>query len=222
MIETKKIGARIKTRREQSGFTILVMLDRLEKKGLKISRATYSRYENGNASNIPINFIEVAGEVLKVDPSYFLGLKDKPTLISSIMKEESKSRKSLWINVYDSIEAGNPIETIKDIQGQVAIPEEWTFRGNEYFTVKVKGDSMFPTYEKGDISIIKIQEHFNNNDECLVCVNDDNTILRKIIKKKTEKIMLVPINPYFISKEYMEKEVKVIGKVVEIRKSKES
>lgn len=221
MIDIKKIGEKIKTRREQYGFTVLRMLDMLQKKGLKISRATYSRYENGHVLNIPINFIAVAGEILKVDPSYFLGLKDKPTLISSIMKEESKSRKSLWIKVYDSIEAGNPIETIKDIQGQVAIPEEWTFRGNEYFAVKVKGNSMFPTYEKGDISIIKIQEHFNNNDECLVCIKDNKGILRKVAKEKPGKITLIPINPSFPPKEYLEKEVKIIGKVVEIRKSRD-
>lgn len=126
------------------------------------------------------------------------------------------------IPVLGVIHAGLPVEAIENIIDYEEISLEMAKKG-EYFALKVSGDSMLPTFIDGDIVIVKKQSDVENNAPCVVMVNGDDATLKRI-KKDSNGILLIPDNPayntiQYSNKEITDKPVKILGKVVELRRS---
>ena len=172
---------------------------------LGIDKSTVGKWINKKA--LPrMGIIEKLGDYFRVPKSYFLdGVEPIP--------------KSVRIKVYVSIPAGFPIEAIEDICGWEEIPGEWVRGGKDYIALKVKGDSMYPKYLEDDTVIIRMQPDCESGQDCACYVNGYDATL-KTVNKGSDSIMLKPINPLYPPKTYAHPgEVKIIGRVVEIRRS---
>lgn len=150
-------------------------------------------------------------------------LSDYFNVPKSYFLEESPPRhaKGIRIPVLGRVAAGIPIEAIEDIDEWEEIPEAMAKNG-EYFALRIKGESMSPKLQPGDIVIVKKQNDVDTGDTAIVLVNGNDATVKQI--KKTEAgIMLVGLNlevyqPHFYSnKEIEELPVKIIGKVIESR-----
>lgn len=150
-------------------------------------------------------------------------LSDYFNVPKSYFLEESPTRhaKGTRIPVLGRVAAGIPIEAITDIDDWEEIPESMAKNG-EYFALRIKGESMSPKLQPGDVVIVKKQNDVDTGDTAIVLVNGNDATVKQI--KKTETgIMLVGLNvevyqPHFYSnKEIEELPVKIIGKVVESR-----
>lgn len=150
-------------------------------------------------------------------------LSDYFNVPKSYFLEESPTRhaKGVRIPVLGRVAAGIPIEAIEDIDEWEEIPEAMAKTG-EYFALRIKGESMSPKLQPGDIVIVKKQNDVDTGDTAIVLVNGNDATVKQI--KKTEAgIMLVGLNlevyqPHFYSnKEIEELPVKIIGKVIESR-----
>lgn len=148
---------------------------------------------------------------------------EKSDLIEDKSEKESTSHhtKGIRIPVLGRVAAGIPIEAITDVDDWEEIPESMAKTG-EYFALRIKGESMSPKLQPGDIVIVKKQNDVDNGDTAIVLVNGNDATVKQI--KKTEAgIMLVGLNlevyqPHFYSnKEIDELPVQIIGKVVESR-----
>lgn len=130
--------------------------------------------------------------------------------------------KTIKIPVLGKVPAGVPIEAIQDILGYEEIPASMLKSGNNYFALKIDGDSMYPDYKTGDIIIIKQQNDCNSGDDCVVMVNGDDATFKRIIKQE-KSIILKPLNnnyePYYFNEyEILTKPVKIIGIAIEVRR----
>jgi len=85
--------------------------------------------------------------------------------------------------------------------GDIDIPASW-LKGrpqSDYFILRISGDSMYPTYQDGDLVLVLRQSTMNYSGQIGVVVYDDN----KATLKRIEYVMgedwmrLVPINPNF-------------------------
>lgn len=148
---------------------------------------------------------------------------EKSDLIEDKSEKETTSHhtKGIRIPVLGRVAAGIPIEAIEDIDEWEEIPEAMAKNG-EYFALRIKGESMSPKLQPGDVVIVKKQNDVDTGDTAIVLVNGNDATVKQI--KKTEAgIMLVGLNlevyqPHFYSnKEIEELPVKIIGKVVESR-----
>lgn len=157
--------------------------------------------------------IDLMARALNVSPAWLMGYNT----------EESPTRhaKGIRIPVLGRVAAGIPIEAIEDIDEWEEIPEAMAKNG-EYFALRIKGESMSPKLQPGDIVIVKKQNDVDTGDTAIVLVNGNDATVKQI--KKTEAgIMLVGLNlevyqPHFYSnKEIEELPVKIIGKVIESR-----
>jgi repressor LexA len=63
------------------------------------------------------------------------------------------------------------------------------------FALKVKGNSMAPRIEDGDVVIVSPQTEARSGDICVVRVNGEDTL--KKVKFEGNYIHLVPLNPEF-------------------------
>ncbi len=131
-----------------------------------------------------------------------------------------KNSKGVKIKVLGKVQAGIPVEAIQDVIGEEEITEELAKTG-EFFGLKIKGDSMSPRIEEGDIVIVKKQSDVETGDIAIVLINGNDATCKKI--KKTETgIMLMPFNPsydplFFTNEEIEKLPISIIGKVVELR-----
>lgn len=124
------------------------------------------------------------------------------------------------IPVLGTVAAGIPISAVEDILDYEEVPQSWESQG-EFFGLRIKGDSMQPKMDDGDVVIVRQQSDANSGDTVIALVNGDDATCKKL--QKTENgIMLVSTNPnylpmFFTNEEIVTKPVVILGKVVELR-----
>lgn len=171
-----------------------------------IAKSAISRYFNGTRE-LPLNRIEDFAKALHTTSHFLLGV-------------EPESSKGIKIPVLGTVPAGIPITAVEDILDYEEIPKTWENQG-EFFGLKIKGDSMYPTLENGDVVIVRKQSTADNGDTVIVMVNGDDATCKKL-EKTDNGIMLISTNtkyaPMFFSNEQIsELPVVILGKVVELR-----
>ena len=178
-------------------------------KQLGIEQQSYARYENVDIDSISIVTLKALAKIYGVSVNYFFDDNDNVG-----------KKYGFKIPVLGTIPAGIPIEAIEEILDYEEIPLEMANTG-EFFGLKVKGDSMSPRIQDGDVVIVKKQNTCETGDVCVVMVNGFDATLKQV-KKDYNGIMLVPFNteykPMFYSNKYIEElPIRIIGKVVELR-----
>lgn len=180
---------------------------------LGFAYTTFTSWETG------VNYPRI--DKIEMLANYF-GI-EKSDLIENKSQEQSTPRhaKGIRIPVLGRVAAGIPIEAVTDVDDWEEIPESMAKTG-EYFALRIKGESMSPKLQPGDVVIVKKQNDVDTGDTAIVLVNGNDATVKQI--KKTEAgIMLVGLNvevyqPHFYSnKEIDELPVQIIGKVVESR-----
>ena len=109
---------------------------------------------------------------------------------------------TVTFGILGDIAAGYDLFTNEEYtNGSVEIPVSW-LRGrpkNDYFVLRVSGDSMYPTYQDGDLVLILRQSTMNHSGQIgAVIFDDDKPTIKRIEYVYGEDWMrLVPINPAF-------------------------
>ena len=90
-----------------------------------------------------------------------------------------------------------------------------------HFALIVKGDSMQPRLQEGDLVIVRKQETVENGEIAVVQVNGDEAVVKKVLKY-AHGIGLQSLNKDYPLVQYSEqdiaeKPVRILGKVVEMR-----
>lgn len=183
---------------------------------LKVAPSTISMYESGQREpNFEV--LESLADFFNVDLNYLLGKSDKTT---KLMLENEQKSQGLKIPVLGTVAAGIPISAVEDILDYEEVPQSWESQG-EFFALKIKGDSMEPKIDDGDVVIVRQQSDANSGDTVIALVNGDDATCKKL--QKTENgIMLVSTNPnylpmFYSNEEILTKPVVILGKVVELR-----
>ena len=135
--------------------------------------------------------------------------------------EEKKSTQGIIINILGRVAAGIPINAVEEIIDTEEITEELARTGS-FFGLKIKGDSMTPNICDGDIVIVRHQDDAESGDIVIATINGDEATCKRLRKYK-QGIELISNNPSyepfeFSNEEILNKPVKIIGKVVELRR----
>lgn len=194
--------ARIKSARED-----LKLTKRELAKRIGVHESSINKYEKGLV-DIPLSKISELSRVLNVTEAYLMGWEDEQKL------------QGLKIPVLGTVAAGIPISAVEDILDYEKVPQSWENQG-EFFALKIKGDSMEPRMESGDVVIVKQQPDANSGDTVIVLVNGDDATCKKL-QKTDNGIMLVSTNPkyppmFYSNEDIQTKPVVILGKVVELR-----
>lgn len=200
----------------------------------KISKAQICNYLKGTykakqdklyiiAKALDVSEAWLMGYDVDMDREWFPDNKEDLTNITiDNARYIETTTKTIKIPILGKVPAGVPIEAIEDIIGYEEIPASMLRDGNNYFSLKIDGDSMYPDYKTGDIIIIRQQNDCNSGDDCVVMVNGDDATFKRVVKQE-KSIILKPLNneyePYYFDEyEIMTKPVKIIGVAVEVRR----
>lgn len=127
------------------------------------------------------------------------------------------------IPILGRVVAGVPMEAIENIEGYEDLTPSMIGRG-EFFALRIKGKSMEPVMQDGDLVIVRRQNDIDNGDIAIVSINGDEATCKKV-HFRPDGITLVGFNvseyePHFYSiKQVQELPLTIIGKVVELRRS---
>ena len=186
---------------------------------INVDQSTISKWEQDKA--IPdIQTLSSLASFFNVSIDYLMGRSPDKNVLGLQL-----NRSVVKIPVYGTIPAGVPIEMIDDsfIEDEEEIPAEWLNTGNEFFALKVKGNSMMPKFEDGDILILKKQDNCESGAFCAVSINHTECTFKKVLKN-TNGITLMPLNPefdpiFFTNQQVIDLPVTILGVVREVRRS---
>ena len=173
-------------------------------------RSTIAKIEKGKI-DLSENKIIIFARALGTTPAYLMGW---------IEEDNSKETNALKIPVLGNVAAGIPISAVEDILDYEEVPISWKNQG-EFFALRIKGDSMQPKIDDGDVVIVRQQSDANSGDTVIALVNGDDATCKRL-EKTDNGIMLVSTNPkyppmFYSNEEILTKPVVILGKVVELR-----
>lgn len=202
------IGERIKEIRDRTNMSQVDFADKIN-----VSKQTLYKYENDIITNIPSDKIEAIASIGNISPAYIMGWDE----ISSL----NTKKRGVSINILGRVAAGIPIEAVENIIDTEEITEDLA-RTGDFFGLQIHGDSMMPSICDGDIVIVRQQETAETGDIVIATVNGTDATCKRLRKYK-DGIELIANNPTyapmdFSNQEIVEKPVKIIGKVIELRR----
>ena len=141
---------------------------------------------------------------------------------SDLVESNSNSNKSIpilgtvkagynWLAEENVIGYITDRDTIKDYEKNI----------NEYFALKVTGDSMLPLLSDGDLVIVHDQDDVESGQTAVILINGEEATVKKVIKTN-EGIELHAMNPYYPIKKFTFDDmknipIKIIGRVKEAK-----
>ncbi len=177
---------------------------------LGVSDKTVSSWEI-NRTEPKMGMVEKICVALNCKKTDIIGNDESPSLSIG---------KGTVINVLGRVAAGIPIEAIEETIDTEEITETMAKTGT-YFGLKIHGDSMEPRMYEGDVVIVRQQDDAESGDIVIAMVNGDDATCKRLMKY-AGGISLISLNSkydpmMFSNQEIIEKPVKIIGKVVELR-----
>lgn len=209
-----KIGEKIKIQRNKLGLTLEQVGDYVG-----VSKSTVRKWETGYIANMKRDKISLLAKVLQMSPSEFISsdTTDIPSNISAIIPPE----KIHQIPVYATVSAGLGALAEDEVIEYIPMVIENPYDIPDTFGLKVRGDSMYPKIEDGDIIVIRKQESVDSGTVAVVLLDGEEGLVKKVEYGK-DWIVLHSFNPEYQDKRFEGAEVqrlRVVGKVMKVVKS---
>lgn len=193
---------RVKYLREKLGLT---QEELARKMGLK-DRSSVAKIEK-MGGEISLYRIEMLAKALDTTIPYLMGF------------DENLPSNTVKIPVLGQVAAGRPIVAEENIIGYEELPLSMAQSGN-YFALKIKGNSMRPKIEDGDVVIVEQTECAENDEIVIALVENNEFAVCKKFKVFENNVALISINPEY-EPLYFSKDnpCKIIGKVIQLRRA---
>lgn len=205
-----KTGLAIAMRREQIGMTQDELAQRVG-----VSKASISRWESGDISNMRRDRIQKLAEALRVSPIALLdeetdGLKgiDEGSNINAVFSDSFR-----MIPVFESVSAGFGAYADGQIVDYMPLRIVSDAEAAETIAIRVTGDSMSPKIEDGDLIQCHKQESVDSGSIAVVLLDGEEGLVKRVVYG-TDWIELQSINPYYPPRRFEGEEVlriRVVG-----------
>ena len=183
------IGKRIKELRQKLGYAQTELANRIG-----ISKQNLYKYENDIITNIPADKIELLAVVLKTTPAYLTGWEER-------FPPPKETSDTTTFRIIGDIAAGYDITAEENWDGEeIEIPNSYIKgKKEDYFVLRVKGDSMYPDYQDGDCVLIKRQSALDHSGQIGAIVFDGEyaTLKRVEYRNGEDWMKLIPINTLY-------------------------
>ena len=203
----------IRRRREELGISQEELANML---GYK-SRSSINKIEKG-INDIPQSKIVEFAKALRITPEELMGWK-----IPSENNGPIDAIDVIKIPLLGRVVAGDPQEAIQEADEFIYIPSMNHRRSDDYFALRVNGESMEPNLMDGDIAIVHIQPDVDSGQIAVVLIdNQDSTVKRVFITP--DGITLVADNPavfsprFFTNDDCLTLPVRILGRVISIQR----
>lgn len=202
---------RIKELRKNKGLSLKKLGEELG-----VAESTMSLYEN-EKRQVDYSTLIKLSNIFDVTIDYLLGNDDTKLPEGAIPVDVSTFIK---IPVYGEVSAGTGCFAENHIIGYEYISPDSISQYEEYFFLKVKGDSMEPQICNGDYALIQKQTSIDSGSIAVVIIDNEDGVIKKV-NYGSDWIELVSFNPYYPPRRFEGSDVQrisVVGLVKEIKR----
>lgn len=201
------IGTIIYNRRKELKLTLEEIGDYVG-----VGKSTVKKWESGFIANIKRDKIAKLAEILQLNPVTFInGIVEVEQSLHSLPSPNTTQNYTTFA-VIGEVAAGYDHIALEDWEGEtIDIPDEY-LKGRpreDFFVLKVKGDSMYPTYQDGDKVLVLRQTTLNYSGQVgVILYNNELASLKKVEFIHGEDwLRMVPINPTYPTKKITDEEL---------------
>lgn len=143
--------------------------------------------------------------------------KNEPSNISAIIPSDNIYK----IPVFESVSAGLGAYADSNVIDYIPMIIDNRYSVPDMIGIKVKGDSMYPKIEDGDIIVVKKQESVDSGDVAVLLLDDNDGLVKKVVYGD-DWIELHSFNPEYQTRRFDGPDVqrlRVVGKVLKVVKT---
>lgn len=176
----------------------------------KIDKSKISSYMSGRYK-AKTDGLQIIADALDVSPVWLMGYdvpmeRETDNLLKNIGAIPLSDIQTTKIPLLGVVKAGYDYLAQENVIDNIFFNVDGSDKEN-YYALKVIGQSMEPLFDEGDIVIVHKQNHFKNGDNCVVLINGSEATIKKVYKGNTG-IELKAVNPYYPPKIFNEDEIK--------------
>lgn len=190
--------------------------DELAKKIGYTSRSTISKIER-DERDVPRPTVTVIAEALGIKPSALMGWEDEETLTdTSNISYVIPNNNIFQIPVFESVSAGFGAYASSEILEYIPVVLNSRYEADNTLAIKVKGDSMYPKIEDGDVIIVRKQSSVDSGDIAVLLLDNEEGLVKKV-EYGSDWIELISFNPEYAPRRFEKEDVlrlQVVGKVI--------
>ncbi len=207
---------RLRECRERSGKT-LEQIGRL----VGVNKSTVMRWERGDTGKINMPTLQFLAEHFHVSPDWLLGMDtpiDPP--LDWLQQHGTAQQRGVLLPILGAVRAGIGGIVNEEVIGHEAVDPTTLQTGEQYFCLRVAGDSMAPSINDGDLVVVRRQQSVESGQYAVVLVNSEEGLVKRIAYGP-DWIELQSINPYYPPRRFEGADtaaVHILGKVIESRR----
>ena len=168
-----------------------------QKYSVKMNKSDISQYCSGKTEPNQEKLF-ILGNALNVSEAWLMGY-DVPMQAEQIAPSNTyplDDIKFVNIPVIGSVAAGTGCLADNEIIGYEPTDYDDVKDGQEYRYLTVKGDSMYPKFEEGDLVLVRCQSSVDSGSYAVVLIDDEEGVIKKIVYGPNF-IELHSINPMY-------------------------
>lgn len=177
-----------------------------------IPKSALQRYATGETAKIPFNRLEQLADALGTTPQYLIGWESASS--AGLPKGAVPVRVFSRVPVIGSVRAGWNGLAEEEPDGwehaDVSHPEE-------YFYLKVIGDSMAPQINEGDLALVHRQSTAASGEVIVALVDGEEGTIKRFVRQGAA-VILQPFNPSYAPRILADEELssfRIAGRVVQ-------
>ena len=210
------IGTRIREARGNKGLDQTKLASKLG-----VATRTLQRWEKGDQVPDAVSIVKIA-EWTEANPHWLLTGEGEVYAQTEAPQREKPSsagrRRSglAEIPLLSAVPGGKPTLLFHPdyVEKHIVVDD---IKDATAFALVVKGDSMSPRIEHGDVVVVSPKREVRNGDICVIRVDDENTIKR--IRIENGYVQLIPLNTSYEPMIVKKRDVVFIWKVVRVIKN---
>lgn len=187
------ISSVLKAKRKELGLTLAQIAEKIG-----VTEATVQRWESGNIKSLRHERIAKLADILGVTPAVLMGWDEPtaPTLPSPTITEDT-----VTFPVITSVAAHYDGVSIDESAAgeKIEVPRAYLKgrKAEDFCAMRVRGDSMYPAFQNGDIVLVLRQSTMNHSGEIgVISYGDDEMTIKRINYVQSEDwLELVPLKP---------------------------
>lgn len=114
---------------------------------------------------------------------------------------ETQNEQMVELPILGEVSAGFGVYADNDVIGTRFVPQKWISGDEPHVLLKVKGDSMIPKFEEGDIVLVRCQASVDNGSYAVVMIDGENGVIKRVIYDPNS-IELQSLNPIYAPRRF--------------------
>lgn len=146
-----------------------------------------------NKTSVSREKIEIIANYFSVSVEYLLG-------------EPQNNNQMIELPILGEVSAGYGKYADNEIIGTQYVPLNWLSGNEPHVLLRVKGDSMIPKFEEGDLALVRYQQSVDSGSYAVALIDDDNGVIKRVMYG-ANWIELQSLNPMYSPRRFEGKDV---------------